>query len=204
LALEVDLLGVDLLSLSAHKFRGPKGVGALYVRKGVAIEWMQLGGGQEGGRRGGTENVAGIVGFGAAIQIAERDRPHSVAATAAIRTALWDHLIEAIPDIQLNGPKFGPQRLPNNLNVTVPGVQGETMLLALDMMGIAASAGSACTTGNAEPSHVLLAMGLSEEDARSSLRFSVGPDLTNDQLSDVADALLEIVERSRSLSSGPS
>jgi cysteine desulfurase len=197
LSIKVDELGVDLLSLSAHKFQGPKGVGMLYVRKGTPIEWMQLGGGQEGGRRGGTENVAGIVGFGAAIMRAERERATSAAQTAATRDALREGIQEALPDMVLNGPADFSKRLPNNLNVAFPGVQGETVLLALDMMGIAASAGSACTTGNSEPSHVLLAMGVSEDHARASLRFSVSDTMSEDQLEDVVDSLVEIVQRTR-------
>ena len=199
LAIDVNALNVDLLSLSAHKFGGPKGVGCLYVRKGVAIEWMQLGGGQEGGRRGGTENVAGIVGFGAAIQRAERERSARSEHLKTLRDELHVKIVAAIPEARLNGPADGDRRLPNNLNIAIPGVQGETMLLALDMMGIAASAGSACTTGNSAPSHVLLAMGLSEELARSSLRFSVGPGITSEDLDDVVSALEEIVQRTRSI-----
>ncbi|MEZ4495344.1 MAG: cysteine desulfurase family protein [Thermomicrobiales bacterium] len=199
LAIDVHALNVDLLSLSAHKFGGPKGVGCLYVRKGVAIEWMQLGGGQEGGRRGGTENVAGIVGFGTAIQRAERERSARSVYLRTLRDELHVKIVAAIPEARLNGPADGDRRLPNNLNIAIPGVQGETMLLALDMMGISASAGSACTTGNSAPSHVLLAMGLSEELARSSLRFSVGPGITSDDLDDVVSALTEIVERTRSI-----
>ncbi len=199
LPIKVNELGVDLLSLSAHKFQGPKGVGMLYVRKGTPIEWMQLGGGQEGGRRGGTENVAGIVGFGVAITRVEQLRETMSAQTAAVRDALWEGIQEALPDAVLNGPSDFSKRLPNNLNVSFPGVQGETVLLALDMMGVAASAGSACTTGNSEPSHVLLAMGLSEADARSSLRFSVSNTLTEEQIEDTVDALAEIVERTRQI-----
>jgi cysteine desulfurase len=197
LPIRVDELGVDMLSLSAHKFQGPKGVGMLYVRKGTPIEWMQLGGGQEGGRRGGTENVAGIAGFGAAIARAERLRPVQASEAAAIRDALWDRIHDALPDALLNGPEDTTRRLPNNLNVAFPGVQGETVLLALDMMGIAASAGSACTTGNSEPSHVLLAMGVSEAHARASLRFSVSSSTTLEQIEDVVDALVDIIERTR-------
>ena len=199
LAIDVNALNVDLLSLSAHKFGGPKGVGCLYVRKGVAIEWMQLGGGQEGGRRGGTENVAGTVGFGAAIERAERERSTRSEYLRTLRDELYAKIVAAIPEARLNGPADGDRRLPNNLNIAIPGVQGETMLLALDMMGIAASAGSACTTGNSAPSHVLLAMGLSEELARSSLRFSVGPGITSEDLDDVVSALEEIVQRTRSI-----
>jgi cysteine desulfurase len=197
LPIRVDELGVDLLSLSAHKFQGPKGIGMLYVRKGTPIEWMQLGGGQEGGRRGGTENVAGIVGFGAAIARAERERAENAAQTAEVRDALWRQVQDALPDAILNGPADFTRRLPNNLNVAFPGVQGETVLLALDMMGIAASAGSACTTGNSEPSHVLLATGAGEAHAQASMRFSVSSTLSNDAIEDVVDSLAEIVERTR-------
>lgn len=200
LPIRVDDLRVDLLSLSAHKFQGPKGVGVLYVRKGTAIEWMQLGGGQEGGRRGGTENVAGIVGMGAAVEIADRGRAARVAHAAEVRNALWAGLEDAIPDIQLNGPADWSRRLPNNLNVAIRGVQGETVLLALDMIGVAASAGSACTTGNSDPSHVLLAMGLSEQRARSSIRFTVGETTSLEDIEDVVAGMQEIVERTRRIS----
>jgi cysteine desulfurase len=197
LPIRVDDLHVDLLSLSAHKFQGPKGVGVLYVRKGTAIEWMLLGGGQEGGRRGGTENVAGIVGMGAAVERADRERASHTAHAERVRNALWEALREFVPDIELNGPADWSRRLPNNLNVAVRGVQGETVLLALDMIGVAASAGSACTTGNSEPSHVLLAMGQSEERARSSIRFTVGDSTSLDDVEEVAAGMQEIVERSR-------
>ena len=197
LPIDVRELGVDLLSLSAHKFAGPKGVGLLYVRKGTSIEWMQLGGGQESGRRGGTENVPYMVGFGAAITLAESRRAEAVRRSSDLRDRLWKGIEEVVPDAKLNGPSDFTRRLPNNLNVSFSGVQGETLLLALDMMGIAASAGSACTTGNSEPSHVLLAMGQSEERARSSLRFSVGPTTTSDDIDEVIDVLAEAVERVR-------
>jgi cysteine desulfurase len=197
LPINVDHLNVDLLSLSAHKFGGPKGVGLLYVRKGTPIEWMQLGGGQESGRRGGTENVAGIVGMGTAIELAERTRAAHVAHLTEMRNVLWTRLQDSIDDIDLNGPSDFSRRLPNNLNVAIRGVQGETVLLALDMIGIAASAGSACTTGNSEPSHVLLAMGQGEDRARSSIRFTVGDSTTLDQIEEVVEGLQEIVDRSR-------
>jgi cysteine desulfurase len=119
-----------------------------------------------------------------------------------MRDYLWSRVQQDIPDAHLNGPSDFSRRLPNNLNISIPGVQGETVLLALDMMGIAASAGSACTTGNSEPSHVLLAMGVSEELARSSLRFSVSPETTRDELDDVVESLVEIVERTRSIGAG--
>jgi cysteine desulfurase len=196
-SIDVQALGVDLLSLSAHKFSGPKGIGLLYVRKGIAIEWMQLGGGQESGRRGGTENVPYIVGFGAAIQHAEAHREASALEIGALRDRLWDGIQREVPDVRLNGPDDFSRRLPNNLNVAFPGVQGETMLLALDMMGVAASAGSACTTGNSEPSHVLLAMGQSEERARSSIRFSLGRTTTEDDTDEVVEMIAETVDRVR-------
>lgn len=198
-SINVQELGVDLLALSAHKFAGPKGVGLLYVRKGTAIEWMQLGGGQEGGRRGGTENVPFIVGFGAAMTKAESSRASTSAAVRGLRDRLWDGIQQNIPDVQLNGPHDFSRRLPNNLNVTFPGVQGETLLLALDMMGVAASAGSACTTGNSEPSHVLLAMGHSDAHARSSIRFSLGPNITKEQIDEVVEIIAETVDRVRSV-----
>jgi cysteine desulfurase len=196
-SIDVQELGVDLLSLSAHKFSGPKGIGLLYVRKGTAIEWMQLGGGQESGRRGGTENVPYIVGFGAAIQRAEANRERSASQIGALRDRLWHGIQREVPDVQLNGPDDFSRRLPNNLNVSFPGVQGETMLLALDMMGVAASAGSACTTGNSEPSHVLLAMGQTEERARSSIRFSLGRMTTEEDIDEVVEIIAETVDRVR-------
>ncbi|MDQ3467995.1 MAG: cysteine desulfurase, partial [Chloroflexota bacterium] len=159
----VDDLGVDLLSLSAHKFYGPKGVGVLYIRRKTPIAYQQHGGGQEGGRRGGTENVPLIVGMAAALEKADWLRDAYVTRCQGLRDRLWSRIQEAIPDATLNGPRDPERRLPNNLNIAIPGVQGETILLGLDMEGVAASAGSACTTGNSEPSHVLRAMGLSDE-----------------------------------------
>ncbi len=199
IGLNVNELNVDLLSLSAHKFYGPKGVGVLYVRKGKSLEWTQEGGGQESGRRGGTENVPLIVGMGEAIVRAEQSREQYVAFTSELRDHLWQAITERIDDVTLNGPGFDPTRLPNNLNITIEGVQGETVLLSLDMMGVEASAGSACTTGNAEPSHVLLAMGLSDEDARASLRLTVGRGNSIEEMDRAADVLAEVVSRIRTL-----
>lgn len=199
LPLDVDGLGVDLLTLSAHKFYGPKGVGLLYVRAGTDLAWQQRGGGQEGGRRGGTENVAGIVGLAAALDRAERFRPAYAAHCAALRDRLLGGLRAALPDLVLNGPEPGPQRLPNNLNVVLPGVQGETVLLALDMEGVAASAGSACTVGRNEPSHVLAAMGVSDDATRASVRLTVGRGNTAAQIDDAVDAIATAVERTRLL-----
>ena len=199
MSLDVNNLNVDLLSLSAHKFYGPKGVGALYVRKGTPMEWTQEGGGQESGRRGGTENVPLIVGMGEAIARAEQSRPQYVAFASELRDYLWQAIEARISNISLNGPPIHGDRLPNNLNITVEGVQGETVLLSLDMMGVEASAGSACTTGNAEPSHVLLAMGLTDEEARASLRLSVGRGNSLEEMDRAADALADVVTRIRTL-----
>ncbi|CAN5836155.1 cysteine desulfurase NifS [soil metagenome] len=199
LPLSVDALTVDLLTLSAHKFYGPKGVGLLYVRKGTPIAYQQHGGGQEGGRRGGTENVPGIVGMAVALQRADQTREEYNRHCQALRDQLWKGIQAALPDAQLNGPVDFANRLPNNLNFAIPGVQGETMLLSLDMQGIAASAGSACTTGNSEPSHVLKALGLSDERCRASLRLTVGRGNTADEIDEVIDSLVETVARVREL-----
>lgn len=200
LPLDVQALGVDLLALSAHKFYGPKGVGILYVRKGTPIRFQQDGGGQESGRRGGTENVPLIVGMAEALVRADANRDVSNDHTRALRDALWQGIQAEIPDVTLNGPALDGPRLPNNLNVSIRGVQGETALLALDMDGVEGSAGSACTTGNSEPSHVLLAMGLSEQEARASLRLTTGRGNSLEEMEDAVDALAAVVERIRSLS----
>ena len=198
LPLNVDVLGVDLMSLSAHKFYGPKGVGLLYVRRGTPVDFQQSGGGQEQGRRGGTENVPGIVGLGMALDRADGWRGAYADHCARLRDRLANGLFASIPDATLNGPVDPSLRLPNNLNVTLHEVQGEMLLLSLDVLGVAASAGSACTTGNAEPSHVLRAMGISESACQSALRFTVGRSNTEEQIDDAIDALIESVERVRS------
>jgi cysteine desulfurase len=198
LSVNVDALGVDLLSLSAHKFYGPKGVGLLYVRRGTTIDFQQKGGGQEQGRRGGTENVPGIVGLGMALERADAWRDAYADHCTRLRDRLAGGLFAAIPEAMLNGPSDLRLRLPNNLNVTIPGIQGETLLLSLDVLGVAASAGSACTTGNTEPSHVLRAMGLSDDGCRSALRFTVGRSNTEQQIDDAIDALVGSVDRARS------
>ena len=187
--------------LSAHKFYGPKGVGVLFVKRGTPIRYQQHGGGQESGRRGGTENVPLIVGLAAALEKADALRGAYAVHCAGLRDHLLRLLQESIPDIELNGPLDAASRLPNNLNVTIRGVEGETLLLNLDMEGIAASAGSACTTGNSEPSHVLRALGLTDERCRASLRLTVGRDNTAEEMIEVADALTEIVARVRGLAS---
>lgn len=200
LPIGVKALDVDLLSLSAHKFYGPKGVGLIYVRKGTPIRYQQDGGGQESGRRGGTENVPLIVGMAEALKRADSSCTAYNDHTGELRDLLWKLIEEGISDVRLNGPEPGTERLSNNLNISIRGVQGETVLLALDMEGVEASAGSACTTGNSEPSHVLLTMGLSEADTRSSLRLTVGRGNTVEEISDAADILSIVVERVRALS----
>ena len=203
LPLRVDDLGVDLLALSAHKFYGPKGVGILYVRKGTPIRFQQDGGGQESGRRGGTENVPLIVGMAEALQRAEASRDAYVTHTGTLRDTLWGLIRESVPDARLNGPPIGPARLANNLNVSFKGVQGETALLGLDMQGVSASAGSACTTGNSEPSHVLLAIGLTEDEARASLRMSVGRGNSLDEMDEAAEIIADVIARTRELAGTP-
>ncbi len=200
LSIDVRELGVDLLSLSAHKFYGPKGVGLLFVRTGTPIRYQQDGGGQESGRRGGTENVPLIVGMSEALNRADATRDVYNDHAATLRDLLWERLRNDIPDVLLNGPESTQNRLSNNLNISIRGIQGETVLLALDMEGVEASAGSACTTGNSEPSHVLLAMGLTETDARASLRLTVGRGNTDDEINDAADVLRDVVGRVRGLS----
>lgn len=199
LPLDVNALGVDLLSLSAHKFYGPKGVGILYLRKGTPIEFQQDGGGQEAGRRAGTENVPLIVGMALALERADSMRDAYSAHSRRLRDQLWDGIRSRIPDARLNGPPLDEDRLANNLNVSFDGVQGETILLGLDMAGVAASAGSACTTGNPEPSHVLRAIGLTDAEARASLRLTVGRGNSDSDVADAVDALDEVVARARSL-----
>ena len=175
LSLDARSLGVDLLSIAAHKFYGPKGVGALYVRGGTPLLYQQQGGPQEGDRRGGTENVAGAVGLATALAIAEAERPAYVANCRTLRDTLHAAIFSALPDTRLNGPPLGTDlRLPNNLNVAFPGVQGEDLIIALDLAGIAASSGSACTTGATEPSHVLRAIGVPDDYITGSLRLTPG------------------------------
>ncbi|CAN5776625.1 cysteine desulfurase NifS [soil metagenome] len=200
LPLNVDDLGVDLLSLSAHKFYGPKAVGVLYVRNGTPIAYQQRGGGQESGRRGGTENVPSIVGLGMSLEMADADRSRYSESCRELRNGLWESIQEMIGGVHLNGPDVSSaHRLPNNLNLAIEGIQGETVLLSLDMLGVAASAGSACTTGNTQPSHVLTALGHPVERARSSLRLTTGRCNTTGDIEEAVDALAATVSRIREL-----
>ena len=196
LLIDVHALGVDLLSLSAHKLGGPAGVGALWVRRDVDLHPQLTGGPQERGRRAGTENVAGLVGFGEAARLARLE----LAAAAAYCATLVDRLAAGIrtrlPDARVNGPSGWP-RVPNTLNVTVPGCSGESLVVLLDLAGIAVSAGSACAAGAAEPSHVLLAMGRDRETARSALRVSVGATTTVADVDRLLAVLAEVVAQVR-------
>jgi cysteine desulfurase len=197
LPLDVDELGVDMLSLSAHKFNGPKGVGLLYTRRGMRWTPQITGGGQEMNRRAGTENVAYAVGMAVALANAEAARPHTVAHCTALRDRLIERAMAEIPDVRLNG--HPSSRLANNANLGFAGVEAESLLILLDAEGIAASAGSACASGSVEPSHVLTAMGVPEPFALGTLRFSVGAENTTDEIDAVADLLPRLVARLRSL-----
>lgn len=199
LPIDVAAQKIDLLSLSAHKFHGPKGVGALYIKGGLRFPNLIEGGAQEHGRRAGTENVPGIVGLGAAVTAACADIPARAQALRRLRDRLIDGLLR-IPDVRLNGDR--KRRLPGNVNVTVGGVEGESLLLLLDMNGICASSGSACTAGSLDPSHVLRAIGLSDEEARGSLRLTLGEENTAEEVDRIVDTVARSVRRLRALASG--
>jgi len=196
-ALEFDVrrIPVDLVSLNAHKFYGPKGVGALYVRKGTRIATMQTGGGQEKGRRTGTENVAGIVGLGVAMRIAAARRATESARQAALRDRLIDGVAARVPGTIVTGHRT--ERLPNNASFVFRDADGASLVTALDLAGFAVSSGSACTSGDTEPSHVILALGLDRETAKGSLRVTVGRGTTEGDIDAFLDALPPIVERVR-------
>ena len=198
LSVKVNELGVDLLSISAHKLYGPKGVGALYIRKGTRLVPFLHGGGQENGRRASTHNVPGIVGFGVAAELAGKEMDHENSRISALRDKLIKGILGKIPDSRLNG--HPDLRLPNNVNVIIQYVEGESMLLNLDMQGVAASTGSACTSGSLEPSHVLLALGLSPELAHGSLRFTLGKYTTEEDIDHVLRILPDIVKKLRAMS----
>ena len=193
-------LGVDLLSLTAHKIYGPKGTGALYVRHRTPLRPLIIGGGQEGERRAGTENVAGAVALATALDLACGEREARNAQVGGLRDRLWRHLREGVGELRLNGPADMSRRLPNNLSICFPGVEGESILLQLDMEGVAASSGSACTTGSSEPSHVLTAMGVDSELAHSAVRLTLGTGNTAAQIDHVGRVLPEVIERLRALS----
>lgn len=197
--IDVKEMNIDLLTISSHKIYGPKGVGALFIRKGVRIVPLVHGGGQEKKRRSGTENTPGIIGFGKACELAGERMAEEEEKLKVLREQLMDGILERIPYVKVNGPR-GDNRLPNNVNVSIRYVEGEALLLSLDMMGIAASSGSACTSGSLDPSHVLLAMGLPHEIAHGSLRFSLGRQNSSEDIEYVLEQLPKIVERLRMMS----
>ena len=195
---KVDELGVDMLAISAHKFYGPKGVGALYIRKGTKLIPLMHGGEHERRRRAGTENVPAIVGLGKAAEIAQREMDAEAKRLIHLRDKLIKGLMGRIEHIRLNG--HPARRLPNNVNVSIEFVEGESMLLNLDLEGIAASTGSACSSGSLEPSYVLLAMGLSHELAHGSLRFSLGRETTEEDIERVLEVSPRIIAKLRAMS----
>ena len=200
LDLNVDHLGVDLLSLAAHKVYGPKGVGALYVRTRTPFVGQTLGGSQERNRRAGTENVAGAVGLATALSLAQGELADRRAHVRRLRDHLWRELPRRLGGVRLTGPTDQERRLPNSFSCCIEGVEGEAVLIQLDLAGVAASSGSACTTGSLEPSHVLTAMGLPPELARGSLRLTIGRGNTLEEIDYVLDVLPKVVERLRRLS----
>lgn len=195
---DVNNLGVDLLSLSAHKLYGPKGVGAFYVRKGTRLEPLMHGGHHERDRRPGTENVPGIVGLGKAAELALQKVENEAQHIAALRDRLQAGILERIEGVTVNGD--ASHRQPNTLNVSFDGLKGESMVMALDLEGVACSTGSACSSGSTEPSHVLTAMGLAKEAARGSLRLSLGRYNTEADVDVALEAITRVVQRLRALS----
>ena len=196
---DVKEMNIDLLSLAGHKLYGPKGIGALYIRKGVRIDNLIHGGGQERGRRAGTENIPGVVGLGKAIEIATENIEENRARLTVLRDKLIDGILERIPYARLNGPR-GDKRLPGNSNISFEFIEGEPILLSLDFEGICASSGSACTSGSLDPSHVLLAIGLPHEKAHGSLRTTLGAASTEEDVEKLLNELPPIIERLRNMS----
>ena len=196
--IDVKAMQIDMLSMSGHKFHAPKGIGVLYIRKGVRLQQFMNGGAQERNRRAGTENLASIVGIGKAIEIATADIDAHNAQLSAIRDHMIERILKEIPFTRLNG--HPTTRLPGNVNVCFRFIEGESLLMLLDAKGIAGSSGSACTSGSLDPSHVLLAIGLPHEIAHGSLRLSLSEENTMEEADYVVDALVEIVSRLRSMS----
>ena len=196
--IDVKAMQIDMLSMSGHKFHAPKGIGVLYIRKGVRLQQFMNGGAQERNRRAGTENLASIVGIGKAIELATADIDAHNAQLSAIRDHMIDRILKEIPLTRLNG--HPTTRLPGNVNVCFRFIEGESLLMLLDAKGIAGSSGSACTSGSLDPSHVLLAIGLPHEIAHGSLRLSLSEENTMEEADYVVDALVEIVSRLRSMS----
>lgn len=196
--INVDEMNIDMLSASGHKFNGPKGIGFLYIRKGVKIRSFVHGGAQERKRRAGTENVPGIVGMGKAAQLAKESMDERMKYEIGLRDYLIDQVMQKIPFTRLNGHRY--DRLPNNVNFSFQFIEGESLLIMLDMAGICASSGSACTSGSLDPSHVLLAIGLPHEIAHGSLRLTLSEETTKEDIDYVVENLVKIVERLRSMS----
>ena len=196
--IDVKAMGIDMLSISGHKFHGPKGVGVLYERKGIRLPSYIIGGEQEKGRRAGTENVAGIVGLGEALELAVTNMSVTSARMTRMRDRLIDGIEATIPEVKLNGHRT--KRLPNNVNFSIKYIEGESILLMLDMAGIAASSGSACTSGSLDPSHVLLALGLTHEVAHGSVRLTLGDDTTDEDIDYVLETLPKVAHRLRAMS----
>ncbi|RNC29323.1 MAG: Cysteine desulfurase IscS [Candidatus Dichloromethanomonas elyunquensis] len=199
LPIDVKTMNADLLTVSSHKIYGPKGVGALYIRKGIKISPLVYGGSQERKLRSGTENTPGIIGFGKACELAGERMEEENRKLITQRDKLMNGIISRIGHVKINGP-LGDKRLPGNVNVSINYIEGESLLLSLDMLGIAASSGSACTSGSLDPSHVLLAMGLSHEVAHGSLRLSLGRHNTDEDIDFVLEELPKIVDRLRMMS----
>ncbi len=198
--INVKDLGVDMMSFSAHKFNGPKGMGALYIKTGVTVGRLISGGHQERTRRGGTTNVPGVVGFAEALRLTYETLDEDVKYVASLRDRFIKRVTEEIPYVKLNGPKDGTKRLPNNADFSFEYIEGESILFSLDLAGIAVSSGSACSSGSLEPSHVLLALGVPEELAHGSIRFTFGKENTVEEVDYTVDKLKEIVDRLRKMS----
>lgn len=199
LDLSTKTLGVDMLSLSAHKFQGPKGAGVLYMRRGTPFEAQQTGGGQERQRRSGTENVPIIVGMAKALRLAESERSDTVAHVKSLRDRIVEAMLERLDGVRLNG--HPARRLPNNVNLSFDRVEGEPILLGLDLAGISASSGSACSSASLEPSHVLTALGLTAEQAQGSLRLTLGNGNTEEDVDYLLDVLPGLVQKLRGMPS---
>ncbi|MBQ7920339.1 MAG: cysteine desulfurase NifS [Lachnospiraceae bacterium] len=195
--LDAEKMHIDLLSASGHKLGGPKGIGFLYVKKGLKLPPLIYGGGQERGRRGGTLNVPGIVGMGCAAELALKAMNEQMKQVMYLRDCFAEKLLEEIPEAVLNGHPYN--RLPGNVNVTIPGVEGESVLILLDQRGVCASSGSACSMAQEGPSHVLLAMGLTQEEARGAIRFSLSEENTEEELDKAVHVLKEIVVHLREI-----
>ncbi len=198
LAIDVNELNIDMLSASGHKLNGPKGIGFLYIRKGLKLKSFVHGGAQERHRRAGTENVPGIVGFGKAVEIAVETLEARQKKEIELRDRLIKRILAEIPYVRLNGHRTS--RLPNNANFSFQFIEGESLLIMLDMQNICASSGSACTSGSLDPSHVLLSIGLPHEIAHGSLRLTLCEDNTEEEMDYVVEKIKEIVEKLRSMS----